>query len=104
MEVLRLPSFLNVSHCLRVDEGEEEDISSLLLVGIQLRIPVIIRVVTKQRGYISVTMHDGVMRDITLTWALRHQNFFLLHPQNLSWNLVIQSHTSTPEKKLVVLA
>ena len=42
MEVLRLPSFLNVSHCLRVDEGEEEDISSLLLVGIELGLSVII--------------------------------------------------------------
>ena len=46
-EITEVYERLGHSHCLRVDEGEEEDISSLLLVGIQFRIPVIIRVVTK---------------------------------------------------------
>ena len=46
-EITEVYERLGHNHCLRVDEGEEEDISSLLLVGIQFRIPVIIRVVTK---------------------------------------------------------
>ena len=41
-DITKLFKRLGHNHCLRVDEGEEEDISSLLLVGIELGLSVII--------------------------------------------------------------
>ena len=70
-EITELYERLGHSHSLWVDIGEEEDVGSLLLEGMESRFPTIIfRVVTKYR---YECLHDGFIIETTLTWALCRQ-------------------------------